>query len=138
MSGIQHPLLPQHQMLLSLLAKMHVEYDEPATLRGVKPQPDHFAWLKALNTDTQEKPIVFVKPWKGKSRLHTSICNKITFYEKKISMQVTDTPFSRILTHCSDSRKVSVRHQDSHICWHFSLLLIEKSRSTAPMHGHAN
>lgn len=32
LSGIRHPLLPQHQTLLSLLAKTHVKYDEPATL----------------------------------------------------------------------------------------------------------
>lgn len=31
--GDEHPLLPQHQMLCSLLAKMHVKYDEPATLK---------------------------------------------------------------------------------------------------------
>lgn len=29
-----HPLLPQHQMLLSLQAKTRVKYDEPSTLKG--------------------------------------------------------------------------------------------------------
>lgn len=33
LSGIRHPLLPQHPTLLSLLAKMHVKHDEPATLK---------------------------------------------------------------------------------------------------------
>lgn len=34
-SGLRHPLLPQHQTLLSLLAKLHVKHDEPATLKDV-------------------------------------------------------------------------------------------------------
>lgn len=33
LSAVQHPLLPRHQMLLPLLAKMHVKYYEPATVR---------------------------------------------------------------------------------------------------------
>lgn len=33
LSGIRHPLLPQHPTLLSLLAKKHVKHDEPATLK---------------------------------------------------------------------------------------------------------
>lgn len=126
-SGIQHPLLPQHQMLLSLLAKMHIKYDEPATLRGVEPQSDHFAWLKVLNTDTRNL-IALVKPWKGKPRLHVSICNKVTFYEKKKSTQVM-LPSPDPHTLPRQHRSFCKTPEFTHICCHFSLLLTGKSRS---------